>query len=314
MPRSGLTALSPPTDDDQSALMFGLTRVKTLTLENGRNEVFPTRDPYFVKVNSGQVELEKPLGGHFESQPTISGSGHFFVATGCSVLLDRSNSQNASISFVALDVSVLLRLLDPAADIAMSKLLSDQPANQGSEAAVLGAFELLLSFEENNTFDCFSRLPFIEDFHRSLLAYRPVGLPSVAIKHQMPHPGIHRLVCQLHADYPDRLSVSDMSKTAGMSRSSLFEVFKKETGHTPTQYLRMLRLAEAQRLLAFSSYQVAQAAYSVGYKSTSQFCRDYHNAFDHPPSSAMKIITDILKKRHGTKRSNSVSSEPTVTA
>ena len=48
---------------------------------------------------------------------------------------------------------------------------------------------------------------------------------------------------------------------------------------SPLQFQKTLRLYEAQRLMLASEYDVANAAYAVGYESSTQFIREYKRMF-----------------------------------
>lgn len=85
--------------------------------------------------------------------------------------------------------------------------------------------------------------------------------------------------------------VEDLARMVGMSPSSFFRNFKKMTTFSPLQFQKMLRLYEAQRLLLVDSCDVANAAYAVGYESSTQFIREYKRMFGDPPRR------DIVRRR-----------------
>lgn len=53
---------------------------------------------------------------------------------------------------------------------------------------------------------------------------------------------------------------------------------------SPLQYQKRLRLLEARRLMLSEQTSAAQAAYRVGYESSSQFSREYARMFGVPPA------------------------------
>lgn len=71
-----------------------------------------------------------------------------------------------------------------------------------------------------------------------------------------------------------------------MSQSSFHQHFKAVTSTTPLQYQKELRLLEARRLLVSEGRSVSDAAFEVGYKSPTQFSREYSRKFGVPPSRA----------------------------
>ena len=80
------------------------------------------------------------------------------------------------------------------------------------------------------------------------------------------------------------IDIDSLAKTARMSRTSFFNAFKSVTAMSPIQYQKRLRLMEARQLLISGSETAEGAAYRVGYKSASQFSREYSRLFGLPPS------------------------------
>ena len=76
-----------------------------------------------------------------------------------------------------------------------------------------------------------------------------------------------------------------------MSLSTLHRHFKTVTGLSPLQYLKQLRLHEAQRLMLVESLGVETAARRVGYESCSQFSREYKRLFGDAPARDIREKT-----------------------
>ena len=75
-----------------------------------------------------------------------------------------------------------------------------------------------------------------------------------------------------------------------MSRSAFFKHFKAVTAMSPIQYQKRLRLLEARRLMIEDGETAEGSAFKVGYKSASQFRREYSRMFGISPlRDAMKI-------------------------
>lgn len=81
----------------------------------------------------------------------------------------------------------------------------------------------------------------------------------------------------------------------GINRTKINEVLKDELGVTFNIYLNKLRLAEAARLLAESKdANIAEIAYSVGYKNVSYFNKLFKNEYSCTPKSFRSVnsVTD----------------------
>ncbi|MEO5891725.1 MAG: two-component regulator propeller domain-containing protein [Ferruginibacter sp.] len=81
-----------------------------------------------------------------------------------------------------------------------------------------------------------------------------------------------------------RLSVEDMSKQVGMSRSSLYSKLLELTGQTPVEYIRSVKLDKAAALLEKSDMNIAQIAYSVGFSTPNYFAKSFKAKFNVLPS------------------------------
>ena len=81
-----------------------------------------------------------------------------------------------------------------------------------------------------------------------------------------------------------QLSVEELSRHMGMSRSSLYSKLLELTGQTPVEYIRSVKLDKAAVLLEKSDMNIAQIAYSVGFSSSNYFAKSFKAKFDILPS------------------------------
>ncbi|MBX7258579.1 MAG: PocR ligand-binding domain-containing protein [Candidatus Hydrogenedentes bacterium] len=82
------------------------------------------------------------------------------------------------------------------------------------------------------------------------------------------------------AEAPSR---EDVAHTLGLSGSILGKSFRKQTGVTYREYLRLLRMRQAQRLLLIPGKPVAQVATEVGYTTTAAFSRAFEKVCGASP-------------------------------
>lgn len=83
-------------------------------------------------------------------------------------------------------------------------------------------------------------------------------------------------------DQPTR--VWQVAEFLGMSRSRFSARFREETGATPSQYLRDLRMREACRLLAMTDYPIARIAGLCGSRSPNTFCNQFRKRYGLSPT------------------------------
>lgn len=84
-----------------------------------------------------------------------------------------------------------------------------------------------------------------------------------------------------------QLSVEELSKHVGMSRSSLYSRLLEITGQTPVEFIRNVKLDKAAVLLEKSDMNIAQIAYSVGFSTPNYFAKAFKAKFNMLPSEYM---------------------------
>ncbi|HEY6900175.1 MAG TPA: ATP-binding protein, partial [Puia sp.] len=81
-----------------------------------------------------------------------------------------------------------------------------------------------------------------------------------------------------------QLSVDQLSKHVGMSRSSFYGKMLDLTGQTPIEYIRSVKLEKAAVLLEKSNLNVAQVAYETGFATPNYFAKSFRAKFNMLPS------------------------------
>ena len=93
---------------------------------------------------------------------------------------------------------------------------------------------------------------------------------------------IARVVSYVRDHVHEPISVDDLARRAGMSRSAFDRRFKEATTYAPLQFVKAMRLGNAALRLRQGA-TVSEAAYAVGYASASQFSREFRRQFGTPP-------------------------------
>ncbi|HET6450259.1 MAG TPA: AraC family transcriptional regulator [Spirochaetia bacterium] len=99
---------------------------------------------------------------------------------------------------------------------------------------------------------------------------------------------VSRAIYLLKTTLNEDLDVDAMARAVSMSRSAFFTHFKAATAMSPVQYQKRLRLLEARRLMVTEGETAEGSAFRVGYRSASQFSREYSRMFGTPPSRDAK--------------------------
>ena len=85
-------------------------------------------------------------------------------------------------------------------------------------------------------------------------------------------------------NYSHDISIDDIAKAVGVSRSHLYRVFMSNVGQSPIDYLTSYRISEACFLLKNSQLSIAEIAVSVGFFDQFYFSRVFKKAKGVPPS------------------------------
>lgn len=86
-------------------------------------------------------------------------------------------------------------------------------------------------------------------------------------------------------NYSHDISIDDIAKAVGVSRSHLYRVFMSNVGQSPIDYLTSYRISEACFLLKNSQLSIAEIAVSVGFFDQFYFSRVFKKARAFRPAN-----------------------------
>lgn len=95
------------------------------------------------------------------------------------------------------------------------------------------------------------------------------------------------------------LLIDKLARTARLSSSRLRRVFKNETGLTPAQYLKQLRMRKAKEYLETTHLSVKEIRREIGATDESHFIRDFKKVYGVPPGQlrSQVVNTEPSRKR-----------------
>jgi len=82
---------------------------------------------------------------------------------------------------------------------------------------------------------------------------------------------VQNAIKYLYDNYRKPITVSDVAKTLDVSESYLSRIFRNETGKTVLEYLTIIRIEKAKRLLNKQVYKIYEVAEMVGYNTSQYF-------------------------------------------
>lgn len=114
----------------------------------------------------------------------------------------------------------------------------------------------------------------------SRLGAAPAG-PSAAVV----HPAVQTARELLDQSYDRRWTAAELASRTGMSQNYLTELFSRDVGLSPHQYLVQRRLSRAVELLEQTDLPITRIAVDLGFSSASHFARVFRRHAGRTPRS-----------------------------
>ena len=93
-------------------------------------------------------------------------------------------------------------------------------------------------------------------------------------------------------NYSHEVTIDDIARSVGVSRSHLYRLFMSNVGQSPIDYLTSYRIGEACNLLKNSQLSIAEIAASVGFSDKFYFSRVFKKSMGMPPSRYLNSARD----------------------
>jgi AraC family transcriptional activator of pobA len=102
-----------------------------------------------------------------------------------------------------------------------------------------------------------------------------------------------RFQAMVERDYRSPLALADYARALGVTPTHLSRVARALTGRPASRLILERRLLEARRALAYTSMQVAEIAYMLGYGDPAYFARVFAQACGESPSAFRARMTEL---------------------
>ncbi|HSB11410.1 MAG TPA: AraC family transcriptional regulator [Blastocatellia bacterium] len=122
------------------------------------------------------------------------------------------------------------------------------------------------------------------------LARREITGTHVISASAIPDARVRLVIGFMNENLHRGIPLTDLAELTNLSPFRLSHVFKTQTGLSPGEYLRRLRMEEARDLLATSLLSVKQIMAMAGYNNKNHFTRHFKRSFGVVPSEFRKII------------------------
>ncbi|WP_229750488.1 helix-turn-helix domain-containing protein [Paenibacillus nasutitermitis] len=119
--------------------------------------------------------------------------------------------------------------------------------------------------------------------------------PAVTGEEDSPmHVRMIKVVQYLNDHYAEPLSLTGVAQQFDISSYYLSRIFKSATGFAFTEYMNLLRLKEAQRLLRESGLQITEIALRTGFDNFSHFGKAFKKMAGLPPRAYRSANRPLL--------------------
>lgn len=89
--------------------------------------------------------------------------------------------------------------------------------------------------------------------------------------------------------YSSHIKLFDVAKHVNMNVDYFSHLFKKETGHSFTEYLNEFRIEKAKPLLLSGQFKVYETAFAVGFQDENYFIKRFKKQTGYTPSEYMRL-------------------------
>jgi len=101
----------------------------------------------------------------------------------------------------------------------------------------------------------------------------------------------------MNSNLQRRISLTELADVAHLSPSHVSHLFKTQTGLSPGEYLRRLRMEKASHLLTTTLLSIKEIMAMVGYSNRSNFLHHFRRYFDFAPSEYRQRTYNIARAK-----------------
>lgn len=100
---------------------------------------------------------------------------------------------------------------------------------------------------------------------------------------------LNAMIHHIHEQAETRVSLDELIRNTGFSKTHACKLFKSFTGTSPIAYLNKIKMEKACALLTTTDLQISQIAYRLGFDDPYYFSRLFAQATGHPPRTFRNI-------------------------
>jgi len=113
------------------------------------------------------------------------------------------------------------------------------------------------------------------------------------------NPGVEAVLMHLHAHYPQRITLADLTRAFHTNRTTLEEQFFRATGLSVMAYLTRLRMRVASTILRDTELDIGQVMQRVGFQDNTHFSRTFRRYHGCTPSQYRQRYCWMVRNKGG---------------
>ncbi len=247
-------------------------------------------EPLLVWVIGGTATVdERTLGGEWETSRVTTGD--FFLTTSAEPYEMRWNVTSEApfvVMHIYLGIALLEKAIHETLGVAAPVRLREV---SGGRDPVLSM--LLEQFRAEVTGHQTGSALFLQGLAQCLAVhlardYRDDSADDIAHRNALPAYKLRRVLTDMEGNLHKDFSLGALAEAAGMSEFHFSRLFKKATGHSPSQFFIRLRMARARQLLLETNRSIIDIGLDVGYSSPSHFSQVFKREVGVTPSHYRK--------------------------
>jgi len=104
---------------------------------------------------------------------------------------------------------------------------------------------------------------------------------------------IQVIIALMESRVSARLDIGELAREVNLSPSRLRHLFKRETGNTPAQHLKHLRMQRAECLLRTTFLSVKEIINRIGMTNSSHFVREFKKIYNTAPTRYRASLVQV---------------------
>ena len=101
---------------------------------------------------------------------------------------------------------------------------------------------------------------------------------------------INKVIKFINTNYEKDITLDELAKVAKFSKSHFTNIFSKSMSISPMEYLKLVRLQNAKKMLLTNKISITKVSQQCGFNTPSYFSKSFKDVFKQTPKEYMKIV------------------------